>query len=1236
MSNFFIAIAVFVITVIGALFAVPYFIDWNGYRGAFEEEATRLLGREVRVGGAVNLHLLPTPYFRFEKVRIADNSVNQQDAFFRAESLTIKLSVPPIFRGVVEANEIELQRPTLRFALDKDDGWNWQSFGQVLGDSAYLPSTIALSSVKIADGVLAVHTADGAERTRFEGLNGELSTPALVGPYRFRGTFGKGRAEREVKIATARPEPDGSVRFKAMLRPLDGASTYTLDGRVADLAGKPRVEGELTARLPIAELWQAPSGGNVRAKRPETGIEDETKSDRGEAAFDVKAQVSISPAGATLSDLALAFEQDGRPQLVTGELKALWREGFAVEMSLASHWLDLDRIAGAGERAGPLDTIIPLAIGMRDLLPGETRSRATFSIDQANVGHEAVSGLRLSLARTHDKLEIETLRLAMPGGSRGELQGAVSGPSDAPVFEGSLSLRGSSLVRFLGWATANALSFDAKGDGTFGVRSQLSIAPGRAAANSVVGDLSGTTIYGSVRYRWEGRPELSLVIDSPQLDARPFIPAGASLGDIAQLVLQGPPAAGQTATPGLATAKPGWRSGNTDALVRVNAGQIITAARTYRDVGVDLELKGGRLSLPQLRVAGDDGFSLELEGGVDDAASRPKGSLRGVVAADTTQGVAALAELLGIPEAFRPNAGRAQAMLPLRVAGSISLGVRQPASADVVLGGEANGAGINLNARFDGSPTGWRTGPADLTGVIEAADAGAIAALLAPGRVPPARPGNAASGRLLVRAVGVPAEGLATLASVDAGDLGLSFRGQFVAGDGGNRAAGELEIKAADGTRLAQLAGLAPPLRLDGVPVAGTLKLAVDGKTMAFDRLGLSVGGSDVKGQIALTAAGDRRRVEARLDVDEISLARLLAPLLDQRLAVAAAAEAAVAGRQSAWPDEPFDASILDGFEGSIHLDSKRFVLADGIGLGRASIDIALSGGKVDVKQIDGACLGGRCSASVRIDKVPAGVEISGELRVTGAKLQALAGDAGQKPSATGALGGEIKFTGKGTSPRAVLSVLQGSGTLTLGNARLATLWPGAIGVAAEAALQADPDNLAKVLKQALGVGFAGGQLPLPASVGIDIADGQLGAKPFAIDTAEGRASGGASLDLKTLAFEADWRLEQKPGGPGSPSDKPVLPAVTVSYRGPIAALGAIEPSINTEALERELTVRRMERDVEELERLRRLDETRRRDEAERQRRQFEQTAPPPPAVPPPGPVPMAPAVPQPRPATPG
>ncbi len=1224
MNNFLIAVAVFLITIVGALFAVPYLVDWNGYRGVFEEEATRLLGREVRVGGAVNLHLLPSPYFRLEKVRIADSSVNAQDAFFRSESLTIKLSVPPIFRGVVEANEIELHRPVLRLAVDRNDEWNWQSFGEALGNAAYFPPNVTLTSVKITDGLVAVHGPDGAERLRLEGFAGELSAPSLAGPYRYRGTFGKAGAKRELRIATARAEEDGAVRFKATIRVGDGASTYTLDGRLADLTGRPYIEGDLSARLPIAGLWRLPSRSGGGTGEASSG-EGATKTDKSEPAFDLRAAVRADPAGATLTNLALSFEQDGKPQLLTGEVKALWRNALAVEMDLGSRWLDLDRIAGAGDGAAPLDSMIPLAIGLRDLLPASGRSRASFTVDQANVGREAISNLQLALTRIDDRLEIETLRMGLPGGSRGELKGTVSGPPEAPELDGSLSLRGTSLVRFLSWATAGALTFDAKGDGTFGVRTRLSIVPGRAVARDLVGDISGTAITASLRYRWEGRPELSALVEGPQLDARAFIPAGAGVGDILDLILHGPAASPDRA----AAAAPSWRGTRTDAMVRINAGQLITAQRSYRDVALEIELKGGRLRMPLLRVGGDEGFSLEVEGDLDDAASRPKGTLRAVAAAETAAAVGPLAELIGIPDTLRPDLARAQAMVPLRLAGSIAFGVRTPTSTDVVVDGEANGTGVRLTARLNGGQGGWRTGPADLTCLIEGNDAAAVAALLVPdgaaGRGPTTGSSTAAaagSGRALVKAHGVPAEGLATLASLEAGDLALGFRGQLVAAETGPTASGDLDIKAADAGRMAALAGLGPALRLSGVPLAGSLKLLATGSTVAVDRMVLKLGGSDVKGQLALSGAGEVRRVEARLDIDEVSVPRLLSPLLDPRLAAASAAEAAVTGQSSPWPDEPFDAAALEAFEGTVRLNTGRLTLAEGIGIDRAAIDVALQRGRVEVTRIEGACLGGGCSASLRIDKAAAGVDLAGRLRIAGGSLAAIAGQ-----STAGTVSGEISFAGKGTSPRAALSVLQGSGTLALAQARLTALWPGAIGQAADAALKTDPDSLPGVVRRALASSLAGGTLPLPESFALEIADGRLRVKPRALETPEGRATGSSSLDLKTLTFESDWRLEQKqsPAAGAKP-----LPAVTVSYRGPIAALGRLAPRIGSEALERELAVRRMERDVEELERLRKLDEARRREDAERQRRQLEQ-APLPPT--PPAPVPVAPAA---RPAAPG
>jgi uncharacterized protein involved in outer membrane biogenesis len=1181
-NNLLIAIAVFVITVIGALFAVPYFVDWNSYRSNFEEEASRVVGREVQVDGDVKLYLLPTPYFRLEKVRIADASPDV--TFFRADSLSLKLSIPPMFRGIVEANEIEFQRPFLRLALDAKGGWNWQRFAQALGSAGYMPASVTLTSLKITDGTLALHGPDGAERTRLEGLKGELSADALNGPYRFRGLFVAGGLEREIRLATAKPDADGTVRMRASLRLVNTGATYLLDARVADLMGQPRVEGELTARLPIAGFWQPLPSSSALRKSP--GPEEEHKLDKNEAAFELKAAVKADAAGAQLSDLSLNFDQDGRPQIVTGSMQADWRSELTLDLTLTSRWLDLDRITGVSDDAGPIDGIAKFSARLRDLLPGQGKAKGTFTIDQANLGHDTVGPVRLALARTDEKLEIQELRIGLPGGSRGELQGSLSGSSQAVTFDGSLGLRGTSVARFLAWAGSGALPIDAKSDGPFGLRARLVVGGGKVAARDVVGNLSGTALSGTAHYRWEGRPEISIALEGPQIDARAFVPAGASFSDVFGFLLRGP------------ETKAGGSRGQVDVLLRLSAGQLATAARVYRDVTAQMDLKGGQLANLQLRLSGD-GFNLELQGNIDDIAGRPKGSLRGAAVASSAAGLGPLSELFGVPVALRLSDARSQAVVPLRLAGSMLFGGRTPTATDLIIDGEANGAAVKMNARFDGTAGGWRSGKADVTATAESADGGKIAALLLAG-------GNSSqtgSGRFLVKATGVPSEGLSTIASFEAGDVAFGFRGRVAATEAGIKTTGDLEFRAGDGTRLAALAGLSPPLKLDGMPINGRVKLGLGDGSISLEQLALSIAGSRLAGDIVLSRPGERRRIEAKLDADEVSLSKLLAPLLDQRMAIAGVAEAAISGRQ-AWPDEPFSAAVMDAFEGNIRLSCKRLIVADGIALDAAKLDVVLGGGKIEVDEISGSALGGEFKAKMQISKAAAGVDLRGGLKFTAA-LEALSVDG--TPRASGQANGVLEFTGRGLSPRALMSALQGQGKTQFGEAKLATLWPGAIPLAADAGLKAEPDKLSAAVKQGLASALSNGSLSLAQKTfTLEIADGQLRAKAFAIDTAEGRASGTASVDLKALTFDSQWRLEAKAvAGTGMAAKQ--LPAVIVVYRGPLAALGTLDPRIDSAALEQELSARKIERDVEELERLRKMDEQRRMMESERLRKQFEQ-----------------------------
>ena len=240
MSNGLLYIAGLFSLALAALFAVPHFVDWNGYRGVFEEEATRILGREVRVGGDVNVRLLPAPYVSFEKLRIADPTGTTGEPFFRADSFTMRLSVAPLLKGIIEANEIVLEKPVLRLAVDAEGGGNWRSFSIAPGSLPFVPAGVTLQSVKIVDGVIAFHGPKGIGFAELDGLNGELKAESIDGPFAFKGITKWQGGDREVRISTGATEADGGIRFKAIVRGTSGgASVYSVDGRLDDLERSP-------------------------------------------------------------------------------------------------------------------------------------------------------------------------------------------------------------------------------------------------------------------------------------------------------------------------------------------------------------------------------------------------------------------------------------------------------------------------------------------------------------------------------------------------------------------------------------------------------------------------------------------------------------------------------------------------------------------------------------------------------------------------------------------------------------------------------------------------------------------------------------------------------------------------------------------------------------------------------------------------------------------------------------
>ncbi len=1220
MSNGLLYIAGLFSLALAALFAVPHFVDWNGYRGVFEEEATRILGREVRVGGDVNVRLLPAPYVSFEKLRIADPTGTTGEPFFRADSFTMRLSVAPLLKGIIEANEIVLEKPVLRLAVDAEGGGNWRSFSIAPGSLPFVPAGVTLQSVKIADGVVAFHGPKGIGFAELGGLNGELKVELIDGPFAFKGTTKWQGGDRDVRISTGSTEADGGIRFKAIVRGTSGGTNvYSVDGRLDDLKGRPRIAGEITAKLALAP------GELSIATAPEA---TPGSTGNGEAPLiDFKARVAGDAKGLRLDDIALAFEHVGQPQLISGSATATWTEALNVEMGLASRWLDLDRVAKPNEGAGsPFETARNFILAMMEALPKNADSKVNFNLDQASLGGEAVSGIRVEVARTQGVLLLTNLRAGLPGGSNLALDGAVADAASGQAFRGDLTLHGTSLARFLDWATKDkALAEAVRNEGPFSVQGRLAMSEHGIDLTEAGAEIAGRPITGEVHYGKKDRPRLSVVLDGGEIDAAQLWPAGVR-------ALKGMLAgAGSEAAP---PAKPqlAWLDAATSDLhLRLRAGELITERGKLRDVDMDIGVEQGRLAMRACKFVTADGLQLEIEGNVADVTKSPRGSLQWIFGAPTKDAYATLVQLFDLPEETRHQVDAFATLAPMRIAGTVRLGERQPGSADLAADGSVQTGGrLIVTALLDGGLGNWRNAPADITATIDSPDVAPIVIGLG-SRASAARPvaSPPQAGEIFLKAVGTPAKGMTASASAKAPALFFGYDGRIVLPDDGSRGLdGELRVSARGLSDAMSVAGLGSSEALRETPVVGTLKVASANHAIELKPQQLAIGGSKIDGSVALSYPSEGPAiVTGQIEVDSASVPGLLGLALDRKqIAEAPGAEPLTAGK-TIWPEHAFDFAALDGIEGKLNVGFGALTLTDKMAIPNARAEIALAPGKITVAKLEGKVLDGDLVSNLTLERAPGGASLAGDLRINDMHIKQTAAGAAE-PVAKNALASlSLDFSGRASTPGALVSVASGKGELKLGDITMHAPTPLAVVATSDAVLSGEAGGSGEQLTAALRTQIDASAVAVgPRTIPIEIADGAAKLALVTLDSQAGTTKVETTVDLASLVVDSAWLAEPK--APDVPqADKPrggALPSVGVVYTGPLGNAWALESRITAEPLERELAIRKMELDADQLERLHKADAERARREDERRRALESDQGSVVPA--PPAPVPAAPS----------
>lgn len=1180
MNNVLLFIGGLLVAALAALFAVPHFIDWNGYRGVFEEEASKVLGRDVRVGGAVNVRFLPTPYVRFEKVRLADPTGQTGEPFVRADSFTMRLSGPALLRGVLEANEIELDRPELTLALDNAGGGNWTTIQIKAGALPFIPQNVALHSVKITDGAIGFYNAEAQQIGRAEHIEGEFSAEALQGPFKFKGAVLWGGEVRDVRFATTPPDAEGRLQLKASMRGLASGTSYALDTIVADLSGKPHITGGLTGKIPLQPAASAIEGTQA-----------------GPVVIDLTSRIDANTGGAKISDVTLTVENVAEPQLISGSASAVWGAAPRLDVALTSKWLDLDRLAGAGQDSATFLRIKQLGLAMLRGLAGNGETSALIEIDQVKLGGETAGAMKIDAARRGPAVRLKELKAGLPGGSRLDVSGDLKDGDGKISFAGAGYVQGNNFARLLDWAAKSGANLDVKADGPFSAEGQVQITDDRLELKDATAEIGGKSFSGDVVVSGDSRRRVAVTLEAASIDTTQLFPATARALDeslrralgIAIAAPVTPEATGNTS--GSAPGRDG------DMSVRVLAGELKHLDKTFRDVDATVRMDGGKIHIPSAKFTTPAGLAIGVEARISDAGNQPKGTLAYDFVASSSAAMKDIAAFTGLASIL-PEA-HLERLTNAKLAGLVRLSNRHAGNADISVDGTLQSARVTGSAEFDGGLQGWRSG---LSRVRVSARSPALATVMSAfgfSQSTQSSPVTSES-ELVFASSGTMSDGAAANVNIAAPGLSSRYDGGFTINDDGDvRLAGTVRIDAENAADALSAAGIPSSGGISGHKLSGTVSATREDRKWTLASRGLKVGASTIRGTATLLRddAGGLA-VSGDVFTDTLTVAGLFAPIYDAAPDVKAEAQGAATAptEPGIWPSGTFNFASFASLTGTVRLDYKTLNLHRGLIAHDGKLELAFAPEKVAISSIEGTAAGGALSGQLEFSKALGGIKFDGALKIADAELALLSA----KGSGTATI--ESKASAQAQSMAGLVSVLGGSGSITLEDSAVPAPGPSTAAAVITPMLSHKIRNQGDEVTVALQAAVADARADLGTrTIPFVISDGVAKLDKQTLQSAEGIVTSATVVELTTFAIDSAWKLaavvpplpappEPVPGW-APPAPKPPLPAASVVYTGNLGALTEIVVNVDAADMQRELAVRQLERNVEDLERLRKIDE---------------------------------------------
>jgi len=1185
-NSFLLTIAAALVLALSAAFAVPYFVDWNDYRHVFEGQASKLIGRPVFVGGDVRLRLLPTPLVSFDEVRIADARGQIDTPFAQAKSFSMWLALPPLLQGTLEARGIEIDEPTINLRVLPDGGANWRDMGRREDALVFKATDVAMESVEITGGTIAVYRQGKSAPIRIEDITGELSARSLEGPYKFAGTVKYDGVERDLKFSTGGPQENGGMRFKSVVREQEGADSYSIDGTLAGLNATPRFEGQVEARI-----GQAAQSG---------------ESDAGEtggplAALEIKSQVNAGLNQATFDGLEIIIRRNEKPQTLKGQLTLAWHDALAATGTMSSLWLDLDALSlGKGEP--PKSAGEAVSRLTRELLAesaGIGQGRLELNIQKAQLAGEIVSDIHTELEVTGKNLRVNDLTATLPGPNELNLSGALRGTETGPEFQGVLALSGNHMSRLVKWAGIEQQNL-ATSDGTdFALNARVTYGPDKLLLEDAKGTLLGSAYAGALQYQTGDRRLFTVELKSERLDLTKAFGTNASVGNLVKLLADRDTADAAVSPTVAQYAVAGWLERG-EARVDLSIGSVTLPGFEKANLAAKFSLMNGDLTIHRLNLRSGKGLTMRAEGGLADLDARPDGRIMLTADAAGPNDIKALWTLLELPSRDM-IAERAQALAPMKVALAIESKRRSGGGLEARLGGAVGASNLALTAKFQGELAAYDQGQIDIDGTVSNSNGVDLLLQLFPHlSADKLGPFKAKRAVATLNAQGAIGGSLSGNAILEAEGLRWQIEGE-ADGTKGLSLAGQTTIDTQDAALALTLVGLDMGRREEPAPMAIKASLSRKDQAIQLSKINGVIDGGQFGGDIRLDLSGETPVIDAEITTAQTSLGSLLRPVVDwsvrpkrrakrsrrqaqrsrwslrRRQAQANPAPPPPKPKGPLWSDRPFKPAMLASVKGTLALRSDSLQLVEALVLKDAELKAKLSNGRLEITELKGGLYDGRAEIEGALTAKEKGMSLVANASLKQAHLERATSVEGAPALADGTLDIEINLAGEGLTPKGLVSALEGGGRLALASGSVRGLSPDALKQTAVAEVDAEISR-GSTLPGRVREGFQQAVFSVePVEADFAIQEGTVRLEDLVLKDAKGQATLKSYLELASFKVDSEWKVEADPNDEAADDIE-----VTMVFAGKLEKFGAIKPSINTEILKRYINVQRIARSVEQ------------------------------------------------------